>query len=139
MGDLTLIDGMTARMRHLADRQRVIAENVANSETPGFKARELEEPDFARLLDLRSGPSVVRPTVQATSAMAALGAAPPRSAGGTILDRDITETKPDGNNVTLEDQLLKLGQIQADFATLTNLYRKQLQLLKIALGRTGTG
>jgi hypothetical protein len=42
-----------------------------------------------------------------------------------MLDKDISETKPDGNNVTLEDQLLKMGQIQADFTAMTGLYRKQ--------------
>jgi flagellar basal-body rod protein FlgB len=52
-----------------------------------------------------------------------------------VLDGDTTETKPDGNNVTLEDQLLTLGQVQADFAAMTNLYRKQMGLMKTALGR----
>jgi len=47
--------------------------------------------------------------------------------------------KPDGNNVTLEDQLLKMGQVQTDFATMTNLYRKQMSLMKTALGRGGSG
>ncbi|RST32177.1 flagellar biosynthesis protein FlgB [Sphingomonas ginkgonis] len=122
-------------MRHLSERQKVIAENVANSDTPGFEARTLGEPDFGALLDIRSGVAVQRPTVRVTSAMAALGATP--SSTPTILDPDVSETKPDGNNVSLEDQLLRLGQVQADFAVLTNLYRKQMQLMKTALGRTG--
>ena len=55
----------------------------------------------------------------------------------SILDTDVSETKPDGNNVTLEDQLLKMGQIQADFAAMTNIYRKQLSMLKTAIGHGG--
>jgi flagellar basal-body rod protein FlgB len=38
-------------MQHLSGRQKVIAQNIANSETAGFKAREVEAPDFSRLLD----------------------------------------------------------------------------------------
>ncbi len=44
------------------------------------------------------------------------------------------ETKPDGNNVTLEDQLLKMGQVQTDFTPMTNLYRKQMTLIQAAIG-----
>lgn len=133
-----LLAGIGREMKHLAERQRVIAQNIANSETPGFKAREVEAPDFGDLLAAQGaggGIRVGRPRVSITSGMAALGARP--TDAGTILDRDVSETKPDGNNVTLEEQLLKMGQVQADFAAMTNLYRKQQGLMKTALGRGG--
>jgi flagellar basal-body rod protein FlgB len=79
-------------------------------------------------------PSVARPQVQITSGMSALGARPIQ-AGNIVMDKDISETKPDGNNVTLEDQLLRMSKVQADFTAMTNLYRKQQSLLKTALGR----
>jgi flagellar basal-body rod protein FlgB len=134
-----LIAGIGREMRHLADRQRVIAQNIANSETPGFKSRDVEAPDFGDLLAGQGGggtPHVARPRVEVTSGMAALGARP-ITAGSTVFDKDISETKPDGNNVTLEDQLLRMSQVQADFTAMTNLYRKQQSLLKTALGKGG--
>ncbi|MCD2317083.1 flagellar basal body protein [Sphingomonas sp. IC-11] len=134
-----LIAGIGREMKHLAERQRVIAQNIANSETPGFKAREVEAPDFSALLEQTgssSGVRIGRPSVTITSGMAALGARAP-GAGHIIMDKDVSETKPDGNNVTLEDQLLKMGELQADFAAITNLYRKQQALLKTALGKGG--
>ncbi|SEI78299.1 flagellar basal-body rod protein FlgB [Sphingomonas sp. OV641] len=134
-----LIAGIGREMKHLAERQRVIAQNIANSETPGFKAREVEAPDFGALLQqtgCSSGVRIGRPTVSITGGMAALGARSP-AGSHVIMDKDVSETKPDGNNVTLEDQLLKMGQLQADFAAMTNLYRKQQGLLKAALGRSG--
>lgn len=134
-----LIAGITRSMKHLSERQRVIAENIANGETPKFKAREVEKPDFSALLAAqgvsRGIPHVSRPRITLTAGMAAMGARPPRGAGGIILDTDTSETKPDGNNVTLEDQLLKMGAVQSDFAAMTNLYRKQMGLIKTALGR----
>lgn len=137
-----IIQGVAQAMRHLSDRQRVIAQNIANSDTPGYRARDLEAPDFSGLVEAAGGgngsgaPRVARPRVHVTSGMAALGAS---AASGVILDRDISETKPDGNNVTLEDQLLRMGEIQADFAALSGLYRKQMGLLRSALGRGGGG
>lgn len=131
-----LFDGIAAAMRHLGERQRVIAGNIANADTPGFKARTVAEQDFSGMVNLRSGERVARPTVTITSGMAALGASAPQ-AGRVQLDRSVSETKPDGNTVTLEDQLLRLGEVQADYATLTNLYAKQMRLMKTALGRGG--
>ena len=130
-----IFQGLASGLHHLSDRQRVIAGNIANSDTPGYKARTLEEPDFAAALGGRQG--IARPTVVLTNDMAALGAKQPANMGHVVLDEDVTETKPDGNNVTLEDQLLRMGQVQADYATLTSLYAKQLKLLKTALGRNG--
>lgn len=136
----TLLDGITRSMHALSDRQRVISQNIANSETPGFKARETVAPDFAALLAAQGdggAARVRRPEVRITSGMAALGAREP--AGGSIVaDADTGETKPDGNNVVLEEQLLKMGQVQADFAALTSIYRKQVGLLKTAVGHSGS-
>ena len=76
-----LMGGITRSMHNLADRQRVISENIANSETPHFKAREMEAPDFGALLEAQGGvkgtPRVGRPRISITSGMQALGARPP--------------------------------------------------------------
>jgi len=129
-----LLDGIGAALRHLGQRQQVIADNIANADTPGFKARTLRAPDFAAMVEGRPGGGE-RPTVVPTAAMKALGAG--TRSPNTILDRSISETKPDGNNVTLEQQLLAMGEVQADYATLTSLYRKQLGLIRSALGGRG--
>jgi flagellar basal-body rod protein FlgB len=134
MNSLPILDGIQTRMKNLSQRQQVIAQNIANSETPGFKARTVAEPSFAGLVN-GSG-MVTPPQVQLTDRMRGLGAVQPTGAG-IVLDKDISETKPDGNNVTLEDQLLRMGEVQADFTAMTNLYRKQMMLLKTAIGRGG--
>jgi flagellar basal-body rod protein FlgB len=130
----SLLDGITRSMHYLAARQQVISQNIANSETPGFKAQDMEAPDFSSLLERSGkGPHVARPRVNVTSGMVALGVTPTAN-GHVIADSDTSETKPDGNNVTLEDQLLRMGEVRTDFTTMTNLYRKQLGLIKTALG-----
>lgn len=142
-GTPLIMRGIEREMRHLAERQRIIAQNIANSETAGYKVKDVTPPNFADLLAQQGsgggGSSIAKPRVALTAGMAALGARPPISGGSVILDHSVTETKPDGNNVTLEDQLLNMGQVQADFAAMTSLYRKQQTLLKTALGRGGGG
>lgn len=135
-----IVQGVAQAMRHLQNRQSVVAQNIANADTPGYRARDVEAPDFSSLVEATGGggaPGVARPQVQLTSGMASLGATAPRGGGGVVFDRNISETKPDGNNVTLEDQLLRMGQIQADFTALSGLYRKQMGLLRTAVGRGG--
>jgi len=131
-----ILAGIRDRMQNLSERQRVVATNIANSETPGYKSREVEAPSFAGLVNGSGVIQVAKPRVELTSAMKSLGAIQPAGAG-IVLDKDISETKPDGNNVTLEDQLLKMGEIQADFTAMTSLYRKQMSMLKTAVGGRG--
>ena len=132
-----LTDAIAQAMRHLGDRQRVIAQNIANSDTPGYRAQELADPNasFAALVDGRI--ATPRPQVTISEGMRRLGAQQ-MSTGALIPDPAVSEVKPDGNSVTLEDQVLKMGQIQADYAALTGLYRKQMALVRSALGKGGS-
>lgn len=133
---LTLSDALAQAMRHLGDRQRVIAQNIANADTPGYKARDLAAPSFAAMVDASgTGAQVAKPTVRISDAMRRMGAGSAQA--GSLVDRNISEEKPDGNTVTLEDQLLKMGQIQADYVELTSLYRKRMGLVRAALGKGG--
>lgn len=134
-----LIAGITRQMKALSQRQQVIAQNLANSETPGFKARETVALNFGALLAAHGGggaPQIARPEVRISSGMAALGARQPNGSN-IVPDSDTGETKPDGNNVVLEEQMLKMGQVQSDYAAITSIYRKQMGLLKSAIGRSG--
>lgn len=137
MPELAIMDNLTRSMRYLSDRQHAIAGNIANSETPGYKARDVEKPDFSAMIEGQSSnfstPRITRPHVDLTSAMTLMGAQPLR-ASGSIAYKNISETKPDGNNVTLEDQLLDIGSIQADFATMTSISRNLDGLMTKALG-----
>lgn len=134
-----LVGTIAQAMRHLGERQRVIAQNIANSDTPGYRAQELAPESFAAMVDggAKAGVSVPRPHISLSDGMQRLGAKQPDT-GRIIADPDIAEVKPDGNTVTLEDQVLKMGQIQADYAALAGLYRKQMALTRSALGKGGS-
>jgi len=131
-----MLSGMQRALRQLDARQRVIAGNLANSDTPGFKALDVKS-DFANMVDQRVE-KAGNPTVNLTARMAELGAKSGNSLGvrsDVIVDNSATEIKPDGNSVNIEDQMMKMSQIQTEYITLINLYKKNISLFKSAIGK----
>lgn len=131
-----MLSGMQRALRQLDARQRVIAGNLANSDTPGFKALDVKS-DFANMVDQRVE-KAGNPAVNLTARMAELGAKSGNSLGvrsDVIVDNSATEIKPDGNSVNIEDQMMKMSQIQTEYITLINLYKKNISLFKSAIGK----
>jgi flagellar basal-body rod protein FlgB len=131
-----MLSGMQRALRQLDARQRVIAGNLANSDTPGFKALDVKS-DFANMVDQRVG-KADNPTVALTARMSELGAKSGNSLGvrsDVIVDNSATEIKPDGNSVNIEEQMMKMSQIQTEYITLINLYKKNISLFKSAIGK----
>lgn len=126
--DLPLFSMLKTRMYWLEERQRVLAENVANADTPGFRGRDLKQLDFHEAL--RAAGEVKL----ATTAPRHIGG----STGGGRFDTDGRggfETTPRGNSVVLEDEMLKVAQTQMDHQAATALYTRSIGLIKTALGR----
>src|SRR3546814_10182518 len=71
---IRIIDALTAQMKHLTSRQQVIAQNIANADTPGYRSHDLAEPDFAKILGRTAGRhdrTVTQPAVTITPRMTA--------------------------------------------------------------------
>jgi flagellar basal-body rod protein FlgB len=115
------------------ERQRVLAENVANSDTPNYKPRDLVEPKFDPSGASAPGGAMGTLPMMRTSAshMSASGAP-------ETFDQNRKvgfETKPAGNAVNLEDEMLKVSSNQMDYAAVASLYSRSLHLLKTAIGK----
>ncbi len=139
IGDLPIFDMMKQRLHWLAQRQQVLAENVANANTPGYAARDLKDLDFGAMVK-RSGPVMTPVATQAGhigSPVAGRGRSlePGQATGGGVVEAPDFETSPSGNSVVLEDQMVKIAETQMDYQTVTGLYAKSLGLIRIALGR----
>lgn len=140
--DLTSIPLMAAlkkRMQWLHSNQSVLSQNIANADTPGYKAQELEKQDFSGLVDDLAGGSQANRTATATKMRASN--ARHMAAGGSMTDApDVKDTKggeqsPTGNSVVLEEEMLKVADNQMQYGMVVNLYKKNMGLLKIALGK----
>ncbi len=127
-----LFQMITQRMGWLTERQRVIAQNVANADTPGYQARDLRPQDFSQALaQTRS-----RVTPAATNSQ---HISP--SAGGTTSRAERVragETTLSGNSVQLEQEMMKAADSAVEYQLATNLYRRHLNLLRTVVGRGGS-
>ena len=130
--DLPVVAMLRNRMQWQQTRQKVLSENVANADTPGFRARDLKAPRFQPDGALAAGglPAI---GVERTSGLHLAGSGP----GGPAEERTGTrfEMTPSGNAVSLEDEMMKAAHNQGDYQLASLLYRKSLQTLRTAVGR----
>lgn len=125
--DLASLSALRTRMQWHQERQRVLAENIANSDTPNFRPRDLAEPTIA---GASAGGALAMMRTSGSHMGTGGGAATfAGNANGAY------ETRPAGNAVNLEDEMLKVSSNQMDYAAATSLYARSLGLLKTAIGK----
>jgi flagellar basal-body rod protein FlgB len=129
---LPLLSALTEKMKWHQARQSLLAENVANAETPGYKGRDLKAFGFTEHMANLSTAKIETMTTQPTHiSVQATGAD-----GFGARDMNSFEVTPEGNGVTLEDEMMKVTSNQMDYQTITAIYTRSLSILKSALGRT---
>jgi flagellar basal-body rod protein FlgB len=131
--NIGLFAGLTKRMAWLNQRTRVLAQNIANTDTPGYEAKDLRPLSFEQMVR-ESKPGIGLAATQAGH-MTPPGGKVGARAGVEKKNGEPYEAAPTGNSVVLEEQMLKLAETQMDYRLTTNLYRKNVDLLKAALGR----
>lgn len=130
IADLPLFQALKTKMKWHQSRQGVLAENVANADTPGYQARDLKKVDFDDTLKKVSRALVTSRTHPAHIEV--------RSGPAYGFDAEKTgqfEVTPDGNGVALEEQMMKLTSNQMDYQTATTLYSRSLGLIRTAIKR----
>jgi flagellar basal-body rod protein FlgB len=130
LGALDLFKGMAAKMAWLTQRQGVIAQNVANVDTPDYRALDLKPFSFEEAMGAPLAPLRTNPMHLAAGG---------RSGNRADRERKPYEVAPSGNSVSLEEQMQKAAQTGADYQMITNLYRKSIGFITTALDRGGAG
>jgi flagellar basal-body rod protein FlgB len=127
---------LRARLDQLSERQRLIAENIANASTPGYRPRDVDTSSFERMLTSgRSGGGGGGVTLVRTNA----GHMSPNAGTGSaqVITRDDSETTIDGNAVVLEEQMARAAETRMQFETGIALYQKGLELVRMAARAPG--
>jgi flagellar basal-body rod protein FlgB len=123
----------TTKMDWAAQRQKVLAQNVSNADTPDYKPKDLKALNFKNVLRDEIAPVAVARTN-------------PGHLKGTIPEQDpfrsrtlmkSFEESPDGNEVVLEEQMQKVGDTKGEYNTAVQLMQSNLKMLKMALGKGG--
>jgi flagellar basal-body rod protein FlgB len=124
--DLPLFSMLRTRMQWHQERQRLLAENVSNSDTQGYRPRDLAPLQFDRTM-----PTLASIGLDRTEAahIASSNASSSQSRFGGY------DMRPAGVAVNLEDEMIKVAANQMDYQAATTLYTKSLGLIKIAIGK----
>ncbi|ESQ86280.1 hypothetical protein AEAC466_03525 [Asticcacaulis sp. AC466] len=132
--DIGFMSALTSRMHWLNDRQKVVAQNVANASTPGFKPHDLTPQDFSALMAGENSGGGLGLTLTSAMHMAPEGGASARSNEVVSLD---SETTMDGNSVVLEEQMLKMAESRTQFQAAVSFYEKSLSMVRMAARAPG--
>jgi flagellar basal-body rod protein FlgB len=121
-----IFDLAEKKLSWLAERQNVLASNIANANTPGFRGSDIQS--FASVL---TGMTAVVPT--RTQAMHLSGTLP----------ADIAETTPDsspaksvdGNSIALDEQLTKVADTESSQSLVTTIWKSYVGMFNTVLGK----
>ena len=113
MGPVYLFDVASSHAQWLSLRQAAISSNVANANTPGYKAQDIEP--FNKLLDTKvvRSPSRLRSTSTTGTSLRAQG----------MRKAESWEVVHSGNSVSLEQEMLKAGDINRDYSLNTAIVK----------------
>ena len=132
LNSLTLFQAAKKRLQWLTQRQEVLSQNIANSDTPRYRSRDLRSYNFREILRRESFQMNMK-----TSEGNHFGGRRRR-----IRDFDEEkdfrpfETAPAGNSVILEEQMAKVNDSSISHKLTTQLYKKHLKMFKIAIGKS---
>jgi flagellar basal-body rod protein FlgB len=123
-----VMSALTGRMNYLIARQGVVAGNIANADTPGYLAQDLQA-------EARESASPATSFGMALTNAKHMRTGTSVASDGGTRTTDRTFLQHNGNSVRLDQEMMKMSDIQLNYRTMTQLYAKQVNLQKIALGR----
>ena len=133
VSDIPLFSMLRTRMQWHQERQKVLAENVANADTPNFRTRDLKPLDFGSQVQAAGQVQAGQVRVASTNPAHITG-----SAGNSAFATGANgkyDVKPAGNAVNLEDEMMKVAANQMDYQAATSLYSRSMGLFRTALGK----
>ena len=138
IGDIPLFAVLRSRLGYLSESQRLIAQNVANASTPGFKPSDLK-PFTIHSTDI--APVVMTQVGQVAQPANTIPLAPRSGAAAAFKARrgHDSETTLDGNSVVLEEEMIKLTDARMNYDAAIGFYNKSLNLLRTAIRAPGRG
>ncbi len=123
-----LFDVAEKRLAWTAQRQSVLAANIANANTPAYQARDIGS--FASVLAGQGGVEPTRTQARHLAGTVASGLA-------SLTKNPAKARSLDGNSVALDDQLTKVADTETTQALVTTVWKKYRSMFNMALGKSG--
>lgn len=123
------------KMNWLAARQNILAQNVANSNTPSYLPREIEDFDFKGFLSEAKQGATPKVQMYVTNPMHLKGnEARIDSKYDVYTIKPNYETSLDGNGVIVEEEMAKMDETRSNYDLVASIYQKNISLINTALG-----
>ena len=141
LAQIPLFNMLRGRMGYLSERQKLIAENVANTDTARYTPNDLKPFSFdatmqaQKMAQAGGGGS----TMAATQAghMAPKNERKSLGAQYKSMKSPDSETTMNGNSVVLEDEMIKMSEARMNYDAAISFYQKSMNLLRMAARRPG--
>ncbi|MBL6933344.1 MAG: flagellar basal body rod protein FlgB [Rhodospirillales bacterium] len=130
LNKLTLFGMVKNRLNWLGQRQEVLAQNIANSDTPKYRPSDLRPYNFKELVRNEAA----QLNLEATGQNHIQGIRRRIRDFSAEVERKPFETAPNGNSVVLEEQMGKINETQISHDLTTQLYKKHLNMIRMAIG-----
>ena len=132
---LPLFSAITRKMSWLTARQNVLAQNVANVDTPGFKGQDLRPLDFSKELKSFAAGTANTHLMAAVTSPVDIAATRPQDNLTPIVEPGTSDREINGNTVSVEDQMMQVSETASDYQLMSNLYKKQVNMFLTALDK----
>ena len=136
--DIPLLSMLKSRLGYLSQRETLIAQNVANADTPGYAPKDLKPftlpqgtaaPALAAAQPASTNPAHLSGTAVGSGAQTSWKAVKGADSEATM----------DGNKVVLEDEMAKMTESRMDYEAAIGFYQKSLDMLRLAARPPGKG
>ncbi len=129
------LEAMSTYMTRLSRRQQVVASNIANIDTPGYRTRDVTFQ--LTMQELLAGDRIRTRT--GTADRQHISAWAPISMEPELFEAEGLPMRADRNNVDIDREMLKLGETSFSYAMITQLLRSRFRTISSAIqeGRSG--
>ena len=136
LDNIPLFSMLKGRLGYLTEREKLVAQNVANTDTPGYRPTDLKAFTFndhmnGRVLSSRGTTGAVNASPEAARHMAEQ-AGSRRTTSYKPISAPDSEGTLDGNQVVLEEQMLKMNETRMSYDAAISFYQKSMNLLRMA-------
>lgn len=125
LANLSVISLAHQNMRYLTEKERVIATNLANANTPGYLPKDVQKPAFG-------GELAQALALKTTNPMHMSGMGSVSFANKVYTPRPTTPLTIDGNGVIVEDQLNEANKASGEYNRMITIYNKYRSMLRTA-------
>jgi flagellar basal-body rod protein FlgB len=137
LDDIPLFGMLRSRLGYLSERQRLIAQNVANADTPGYRPQDLRPFTLQMAQAAQTAGASAGVELARTSTRHIAGAPSARPSGYPTVQRADSETTMNGNGVVLEEQMMHMAEARIEYDAAIGFYQKSLNMLRLAARRPG--